>query len=176
MTRNQFQSAVLILFLMMMSVPVLVPAESALTVSKTVLREKPDHSAHGLVELASGQSVEIIERQGGWYRVSLPDASSGWLPLLSIRKVASGDAPVKEKSSGLRNLLGSFRTGSSGVTVATGVRGLDAVDLQNSKPNMDELNRIHQFAKNEDDARRYATRSGLVTRDIAWLDAPKKGR
>jgi len=176
MTRNQFLSAVLILFLLLTSLPVLVLAEAALTVSKTELREKPDLNAKELAKLAAGQSVEIIERQGGWYRVSLPDESSGWLPLLSIRKVASGDAPVKGKSSGLRNLLGSFRTGSSGVTVATGVRGLDAVDLQKSKPNMDELNRIHQYAKNEDEARRYATRTGLVTRDIAWLEAPKKGR
>lgn len=145
-------------------------ADSASTVRETVVRSAPDNQSKQLTILPTGQSVDLKERQGGWYRIELADARTGWLPLLSVRK--TGATPKAEKSSGLRSLLSSFRTGSSGVTVATGVRGLDAVDLKNSKPDMDELKRIANYVCSDDEARAYAAKAGLVSRKVAWLPEP----
>lgn len=145
-------------------------ADSALTIKETVVRSAPALKAQQIAVLAGGEAVELKTRQGGWYRIGLRNGQSGWLPLLSVRKL--GTAPKHEKSSGLGSLLSTYRTGSSGVTVATGVRGLDAVDLQNSKPDLEELGRIDAYLCDAAEARAYAARSGLVSRDVAWIEAP----
>jgi uncharacterized protein YgiM (DUF1202 family) len=176
MDKKRLQLVVFVQLVVLVMFSAYVLADPAVTVRKTELRAEPGSQAALVAELASGQKLEISERQGGWYHVALPDGQTGWLPLLSIRKESTGDAPQKKKSSGLRSLFSSYRTGSSGVTVATGVRGLDTVDLKNSKPNMDELMRIHQYAASEAEARSYAGQAGLKRRNVAWIDAPGKAR
>ena len=149
-------------------------AEPAVTVRETIVRAEPGNQSAQVVVLAVGEKVEIQTRQGGWYQITFQQDQSGWLPLLSIRKEGAG-TPKKAKSSGLKSLFSSYRTGSSGVTVATGVRGLDAVDLKNSKPNMQELGRIDQYISSDDEARDYAAHAGLVSRDVAWIKVNRKG-
>lgn len=152
-----------------------VSAEPAVTVRETAVRAEPAHQADQLAVLPAGASVDILDRQGGWYEIDFAADEPGWLPLLSVRK-EKGTAPERRETSGLRGLLSTFRTGSSGVTVATGVRGLDAVDLKNSRPNMEELARIDQFVSTTAAAKQYADRAGLVSRDVDWLEVPGKGR
>ena len=172
--RVSLVSMVVLVVVLLVLLPALVAAEPASVVRETVLRAEPGNQAGQVGVLQADMAVELLERKGGWYLVQVDDVV-GWVPLLSIRK-SSAALPKKQKQSGLGGLLSTFRTGSSGVTVATGVRGLDAVDLKNSKPNMDELARIDQFVSNEDAARAYASEAGLDSRDVAWIQVDEKGR
>jgi len=158
----------------MLLLPAVSMAEPATIIKETIVRMDPGHQADPITTLSAGEEVEIKRRQGGWYQVSFGEKqTSGYLPLLSIRKASSGTR--REGKSGLNSLLNTYRTGSSGVTVATGVRGLDQVDLQNSKPDMDELRKIDAFTSNPEAAEHYADQAGLVSRDIDWIDPAKGG-
>lgn len=160
--------------LSLLLLPFSAAAETATIVKETVLRLDPSHQADPLATLSAGANVSIEARQGGWYQVVVEGQSApGWLPLLSVRKGIGEER--KEKSSGLRSLLSTYRTGSSGVTVATGVRGLDDVDLQNSKPNMDELRKIDAFVVTPAAARQFAEQQGLESRDVKWLEMTEGG-
>ena len=167
-------SMVVLVVGLLVLLPAMVAAEPAAVVRETILRAEPGNQAGKVGVLQAEMAVELLERQGGWYLVK-HDGVVGWVPLLSVRK-GSGDLPTKKKSSGLQGLLSTYRTGSSGVTVATGVRGLDAVDLENSKPDMEELARINQFLSSDASARAYAAQAGLVTRKVDWIQVDGKER
>ena len=160
----------LVIFMAVLAAPVC--ADPARTVQETVVRSAPETQAKQVAVLPAGTAVELKARQGGWYQVNVKKGQSGWLPLMAVR--IEGGVPKHEKASGLGSLLGTYRTGSSGVTVATGVRGLDAVDLKNSQPNMEELQKIDKYSCSDAEARSYADKAGLHSRDIAWIQTADK--
>ena len=175
MTRFRFTVILLVTLMALVMVPVYTVAstsEAAVTVKETIVRSAPGSQSAQVAVLPVDESVALQTRQGGWYQIVFRNEQSGWLPLLSIRKVGMTANAKPEKSSGLRSVLSAYRTGSSGVTVATGVRGLDAVDLEKSQPDMVELQRIDNFLCTDQEAKTYASQSGLTSRNITWLPAP----
>lgn len=146
-----------------------VAAEPAITVRATELKKEPYADAQTIATLPSQARVEILRRQGGWTQIKAQDAALGWVRMLSLRL---GDGTARKGDSGIGSLLNLARSGSSGTTVATGVRGLSEEDLKNAEPNPEELQRMEQLAATSQDARNFAGSASLSSRQIDYLPAP----
>jgi len=118
------------------------------------VKKEPFSDAQTVGTLEEKAQVRVLGRQGGWAQVE-SGALSGWVRMLSIRTNSGQSSMV----SGLKSLFNVARTGSSGTTVTTGVRGLDKEQIQNAKPNPEELKKLAALAATKPDAERFAAGS-----------------
>lgn len=139
--------------------------ETAYTVRSTEIRKQPYSDAATISTLPEKSSVDILERKGGWVRIS-SKTGKGWVRMLSLR--SSGE-PARQGDSGLQSLVNIARSGSSGVTVATGIRGLDEEDIRNARPNPRELEKLDRYAANRADAERFARSAKLKSQQLEYL-------
>ena len=143
--------------------------ETGYAVRETEVKKEPFSDAQTVGTLAEKAQVKVLARQGGWMQVE-SGAQSGWVRMLSIR-MSSGQSSF---ASGLKSLFSVARTGSSGQTVTTGVRGLDKEDIKNAKPNPEEVKKLAGFAASKADAEKFAAGNPLLkSQKIDYLQAPK---
>ena len=158
--------AIIFLFL---QVEVAYAAEYGYTVRSTDLKDAPFSDAKTLATLQEQTKVEIISRQGAWLQVK--EQQKGWVRLLSLR---IGEGRTTGGDSGLKSLinLGLGRSGNTGVTVATGVRGLSEADLKNARPNPQELEKLRQLTIHPAEAQKFAVNAKLTAQQINYLPEP----
>jgi hypothetical protein len=137
----------------------------AYTVRSTEIKQKPFSDAATVATLNEKVSVNILSRQGGWVRIT-SESGNGWVKMLSLR---SDNTAAKQGDSGLQSLLNVGRSGSSGITVATGVRGLSEEDLKNAHPNPRELEKLQNYAVNKAKAEKFARDAKMKTRKLDYL-------
>lgn len=162
-----------LLALLLCSIGLAAQADPAHVIRATELKDKPFSDAATLMPLAENAPVDVLAREGGWYRVKVKNAE-GWVRMTALRL---GDGSAKPGNSGVGSalqFLSTGRSGSSGVTVATGVRGLDASDISNATPDPKAVASLDRLAVKPGDARRYAAEAKLQARKIAYLKDPKK--
>lgn len=153
-------------FFLFASLTALAHAEQiAYTVRSTEIKQQPFSDAPTVATLGEKTQVNILSRQGGWMNIS-SERGSGWVRLLSLR---SSSTATKKGDSGLISLLNVGRTGSSGVTVATGVRGLSEEDLKNAQPNPRELEKLRRYAVDKPQAQNFARGAKLQTQQMDYL-------
>lgn len=148
-------------------------ADPAHVIRATELKAKPFSDAATLAPLAVKAVVDVQAREGGWYKVQA-GGKQGWVRMTALRL---GDGSAKPGDTGVGSalqFLNTGRSGSSGVTVATGVRGLDAADVTNAVPDPKAVEKLDTLAVPADDARRYAAEQKLKAQKIAYLPDPKK--
>ncbi|WP_374347523.1 hypothetical protein [Chitinimonas sp.] len=150
-------------------------AEMGTVLKASELKQKPFSDAAKVAEVGDKTSVEIVTRQGAWIQVKTRDGQAGWLKMLNVR-TGSGET----KSDGGGGLLAGvslFKTGSSGTTVTTGVKGLSEDDLRNAQPNPAELAKLDGYASSSDEAAKFAKAGKLsANRDLAYLAKSDKNR
>jgi hypothetical protein len=137
----------------------------AYAVRSTEIKQQPYSDAATVATLAEKAGVDILARQGGWVRIS-SDHGNGWVKMFSLR---SDSAVRKPGDSGLQSMLNVARTGSSGITVATGVRGLTEEDLKNAQPNPGEFAKLQDYAANKAKAERFAHDAKLKSLQLDYL-------
>jgi hypothetical protein len=137
----------------------------AYTVRSTEIKQKPFSDAATVATLKENAGVNILSRQGGWMRIT-SDSGNGWVRMLSLR---SDNTATKQGDSGLQSLLNAGRSGSSGVTVATGVRGLSEEDIRNAHPNPGEFEKLKNYAANKAKAEKFARDAKLKTQHLEYL-------
>ena len=143
--------------------------ETGYAVRETEVKKEPYSDAQTLGTLAEKAQVKVLDRQNGWMRVE-SGTQSGWVRMLAIRM----DSGSSGFASGLKSLFSVARTGSSGRTVTTGVRGLDKEDIKNAKPNPEELKKLSGFAASKGDAEKFAAGNPqLKTQKIDYLQGAK---
>lgn len=147
-------------------------ADSAFTVRATELKKEPYADAETVATLPDQARVEILRRQGGWSQIKAQGPAQGWVRMLSLRL---GDGTARKGDSGIGSLLNVARSGSSGTTVATGVRGLSEEDLKNARPNPGELKKMERLAATSQDARKFAGSANLGTQRVDYLPVPAGG-
>jgi hypothetical protein len=125
--------------------------EAGFAVRQTEVKKEPFSDAETVGTLAEKAQVKVLSRQGGWAQIE-SGALAGWVRMLSIR-MNSGQSNI---FSGLKSLFSVARTGSSGTTVTTGVRGLDKEQIKNATPNPEELKKLAGFAATRGDAEKFA--------------------
>jgi hypothetical protein len=133
-------------------------AEPATVIRVTELKKEPATDAATLSELAENTGVDALERRGGWTRVKAAGAE-GWVKMLMLRYGTPGAA--KQGETGLPQLFNAARTGSSGTQVTTGVRGLEAEQITNARPNAPELQKMQGYAASRDAASKFASQGKL---------------
>lgn len=113
--------------------------------------------------LTPNQAVTIVDRRGGWVRV-VAGARSGWVRALNVRLEAV--APGVGSAARLR-------TGSTGRTVATGVKGLEEADIRGASIDRGQLARLEGLGASEAQARQAAADYKLTEHKVDYL---KKGK
>lgn len=139
-------------------------AEKAVTRYALHLYASPHFDADTTIGLKKRTSVTVISRSGAWVHIEA-NKKRGWLRLHQIRL---GDGKRKRKSgfaglSYLWNVGQTGRSGARGITATTGIRGLDADDFKNAKPDKRALKQLVSMAVTPEIAREFAEKSGLIT-------------
>lgn len=144
-------------------------AESATLARDTPLHEKPLRDAAVVATLKAGALVNVDTRQGAWAKVTTADGKQGHVRILNLRSAGG-----QKGDSGVSALASVFRTGSSGTSVATGVKGMSAEELTGAEPDEAELRELHRLRASEEDARRAARQAGLKAIEVAELPPPSR--
>lgn len=143
--------------------------ETGYAVRDTEIKKEPFSDAQTLGTLAEKAQVKVLDRQNGWMQIE-SGTQAGWVRMLAIRM----DSGSSGFMSGLKSLFSVARTGSSGRTVTTGVRGLDKEDIKNAKPNPEEVKKLAGFAATRSDAEKFAAGGPkLANQKIDYLQAAK---
>jgi hypothetical protein len=131
------------------------------------MKAEPFRDAKSVRALAVGEKLDILSKQGGWFKVKAGKAT-GWVHMLSVRK---GDAKKgADNASGLL-ALSSGRAGTGKVVATTGVRGLNEEGLKAATFNEAELQRAEANASSKADAAAFAKQGKLVARTFDYLPA-----
>lgn len=148
------------------------PATQPGRVARTTdLRDKPGNDGAMLQVVQANTVVEVAERQGGWYKVTVGGVA-GWMRLSAIRF----GTPVASSGGGSAT-LGFLQSGRSAVTsgtVTTGVRGLSEEGLAKAEPNYTAVASLDALAVTGDDARLYASEAPAVAVKVDYVAAPEK--
>jgi hypothetical protein len=172
------RSATLVVFalpLLLAATPAIKPAAKSTAQAARVaraadLRAEPANGAELLQVLAADTQIGVLERRGGWYRVTVGEGG-GWLRLTAVR-FATGAQSDGGASASLR-FLQSGRKGVTTGTVTTGVRGLSEADLANAVPDPAAVDRLDALAVPADDARRYAADLKLQAVKVDYVPLPE---
>ena len=141
-----------------------IASQAAVTVRSTEIKQQPFSDAKTIATLGEKSSVEVLSRSGGWFNIS-SSKGNGWVRMLSLR---SDSTAQNHGDSGLQSLLNVGRAGSSGITVATGVRGLSDEDLKNARPNPVEFEKLQRYAVNKAKAEKFAHDAKLKARQLDY--------
>ena len=146
--------------------PALCLAEAATVIRATELKQAPATDAASTGQLAENAKVDALERKGGWTRVKAAGGAEGWVRMLALRYDGAG--ATRQGDSGIAQALNVARTGTSGTQVTTGVRGLDAEQLANAKPNTAELKKLERYSAGKDAAAAFAERGQLHAQQVSY--------
>ena len=137
----------------------------AYTVRSTEIKQLPFSDAATVATLGEKASVNVMSRQGGWVKIN-SGKGNGWVRMLSLR----GDSTAKKSGdTGLQSLINVGRSGSSGITMTTGIRGLSEEDLKNAHPNPGEFEKLKNYAANKAKAEKFARDAKLKTQQLDYL-------
>ena len=139
-------------------------------VKPTQLKQKPKNKSKTIADLKAERSVTVKKRQGGWYQLDADESLTGWVRMLSVR---FKKAPYRPGKSGLGATLSSIRSGHSGITATTGVRGLNSESIINAKADFEQLEKMLALAIKPKSAKKYAKKGGLKSSKIAYWEKTK---
>lgn len=156
-----------ILLLMLFSA-VALAADSGTMIRASGLSSSPDATSQSLGIIRGQTSVEILERDGGWYRVKASDGRTGWVRMANVRL---GGATAKEEETGFWGSLFSFgsRGSTRTATATTGIRGLSEEEINAAVPNEAAVRRLDDWRSNAAEAQRHAGEGGLAPVDVSAL-------
>ena len=148
-------------------------AEQTATVLRdTELRSEPYSDAPATATLRAQSTVTILKRRGGWYQAS-QNRQQGWVRMSAIRMgTAQGGG-----SSGISEtleFLGTGRSDARGVTVATGIRGLDAADVANATPDHEAVKQLAALRVSAAQAKAFAAQAKLKSSTLAYMRPPEE--
>ncbi len=159
---------VLLLLLLAFSL-VSAAAETGQTLVGAELKSEPYLDAKTLATLPASSPVEILKRQGGWMQVKSVDNTAGWVKMTAIKLGGGTDAKGDSGLGSLWNVAQGGRSGNTGVTVATGVRGLGVEELKNAGANPEALKKMQGFTVSRSDAESYSAKAPLRRQTIDYL-------
>ena len=154
-----------------------VSAASALAAPGTVLRDEkiysqPSSGSAVAGSAAKGASVNILDKQGGWLRVTA-GKTTGWIRILSVRAGEGGLG-----GTGVGDVVGAATTRSdpSRVVAVAGLRGLNDEELKQAKFNAAELAQLDTWVVTVAQAKTFASQAGLVAVNVPALPEPKPAK
>ena len=146
-------------------------AEQGVIIRAGDLMTQPFLDAPKAGPVAPNDAVTILERRGGWLRIDA-GGRTGWVRMLNVRLASAGTARPAAGGGGITALL---RTGSSGKTVTTGVKGMGEEDIRRAAPDYAELAQLGTLGVDAAQARATARTNALKEPTVEYLKA-KGGR
>ncbi|OOZ37617.1 hypothetical protein BOW51_01605 [Solemya velesiana gill symbiont] len=149
----------------------------ATVVRATELRDAPYRDAAVVAKLMSESSLMVVNRKGGWCQAQFGE-QEGWVRMTALRFEAKGvesESTAGEDVSAAFNFLTTGRSGYTGVTAATGIRGLDSADVMNATPNHKAVRDLDWFKADLEEAKQFAAEGGLVAKEVAYVEEEKSG-
>lgn len=147
--------------------------ETGATRAAVNLMSTPHSDAKPAGQLVANTTVDILERRGGWLRISAA-GQSGWAKLHQVR---AGEGPGSTKSGEglaiLKNVGETGRSGSTGIVATTGIRGMSAEELTSAKPDPEAVTAIDRYRVTASQAREYAKSAGLKEASVPALSKPE---
>jgi len=144
--------------------------ERATLARDSELRSKALGDAPVVARLKASTAVTIDSRVGAWAKVTTADRKAGYVRLLNLRTQSA-----QKGNSGVGALASAFRTGSSGQSVATGVKGMSAEQLTAAEPSPAQLAKLAELRESDAQARSTAAAAGLAAQTVAYLPPPATG-
>lgn len=143
-----------------------VAAEQGLIIRAADLMAQPFLDAPKAGPIAPNQPVTILERRGGWVRVDV-GGRGGWVRMLNVRLASAGAA----RPAGGGGITALLRTGSSGKTVTTGVKGMGEEDIRRAAPDFAGLAQLGTLGVDAAQARDNALKNALKEPAVEYLKA-----
>lgn len=140
-------------------------AEKGVILRSADLKDRPFVDGATVQKVNANQSVTILVRQGSWAQVD-SGSGRGWVRVLNLRLDGAQPRPGGNKLSSAASL---FRTGSSGKTVTTGVKGMNEADIRNAVPDEAQLAALDAMTVSPGEARANAAQSHLVENTAPYL-------
>ena len=153
---------------LLLAAPVAHAGGSGAAVKADELKAEPFRDAKTVGKLASGDKLDILKQQSGWYQVKSAKGS-GWVRMLSVRR---GTMRKGSAATGLAGLA-SGRAGTGKVVASTGVRGLSEEDLKSAKFDEAETKKMEAASVSKDDARKFASQAQLQSVKLNYLPKPE---
>lgn len=128
----------------------------------------PSADSKSTATLERGEKVEILDRQGGWIKVTARHVT-GWLRYLSVTR---GEL---SKSSGDVGGVLSLATGQAGtgqITAVAGIRGLSEEQLKAAKFNGTEFKKLESYTVTSDVGKQFAEAGALQSRTLDYPPPP----
>lgn len=151
-------------------------AEKGLIIRAGDLMAEPFIDAAKASPVTASEPVTLLERRGGWVRVET-GGRTGWVRMLNIRLEAGAATLAAAPATGRANPLSLLRTGSSGQTVTTGIKGLGEEDIRAASADYAQLDQLGKLAVGAAETRANAQQNQLKENNVAYLKkARAKGR
>jgi hypothetical protein len=145
--------------------------EAGTLLKRDDLMAEPFRDASVIGSLATGDKVEILKKQGGWFQVKTAKGS-GWVRMLSVRRGEARKGTLD--ASGILGLA-SGRAGTGRVVATTGIRGLSEEDLKAAKYDGTELKKVDSYGVTKAQAKKFAAEGNLTARKVEYLSRPADG-
>jgi uncharacterized protein YraI len=146
-------------------------AQMGVALKADSVRAEPYADAKTTGNLARGDKLEILTKQGAWLKVKT-SKSTGWVRLLSVKRDATSASGSGDAAAVLD--LASGRSGTGQVVATTGVRGLSEEDLKAAKFNEAEVKTLESYTQSAEQGQKFASGGGLKATKFAYLPAPAK--
>lgn len=150
--------------------PFAVQAEPGTLTRTETLRDKPYSDGKRLASLKAGQNVDVITREGGWYKIKA-GSTTGYVSMLSVRRTGAAAAV----SAGSLANVASGRAGTGQIVATTGIRGLNEEQMKEATFSETAVVAAEKLRVTVDDARAFARAASLNERQVPSL-AEKKGK
>jgi len=147
--------------------------ENGAAIKADELKAEPFRDAKTVGTLSTGDKVEILKKDGGWFQVKSA-RGNGWVHMLSIRRGEARKASAGNEVAGLAGLA-SGRAGTGRVVATTGIRGLDEEELKAAKFNEAELKLAESYLASRAQAQQFAAKGKLTARKLDYLPDPAEG-
>ncbi|MFV2031408.1 MAG: hypothetical protein ACC663_02835 [Gammaproteobacteria bacterium] len=175
------------IFLLSLILPL--AAEEAIVVRLATVYDKANSVSDQVGRIEAGSKVVVFERQGGWKQIFSDQKSIiGLVRSYQVRTVYSDSTPEIKTEPDSRGFLsglasfsrkassffGSSATSSSTRTATIGIRGLSEAEIRGARPDLQELNRMKQFASSSTRMPGFTREGQLVARIIAHFKGKSK--
>lgn len=131
------------------------------------LYEKPFNDAKIVTQLAAKTSVTITQRKSSWAQIQ-SGANKGWVKVFNIVSTTGS-----KSSADLATLGNVLKSGSSGQSASTGVKGISEESLKKAPPAPAEVTFFETLNANKGDAQAFASKGNLYSKSIPFLDKPE---
>lgn len=163
----------ILLAALLLAAPIAHAGVSGAAVKADELKAEPFRDAKTVGKLATGDKVETLKKDGGWFQVKSA-RGSGWVRMLSIRRGEARKASAGSEIAGLARLA-SGRAGTGRVVATTGIRGLNEEELKAAKFNEAELKLAESSLTSRAEAKKFAAKGKLSARKLDYLPDPAQG-